>query len=135
MSVTSSSTTGAGSGSRLAMVWVIRKVRPKEVSTTCAPCSCASRATWKAMEVSMRTPVMRIFLPSRSMGGTLVRGRPPTSEVNLVGRTRRQCPIPSPPSTGITAPLMYAASGPARKRTTCATSSGVANRPVGICDR
>jgi hypothetical protein len=47
------------------MVWVIFIVRPKEVRTTSAPCSWAILATWNAMELSIRTPVTRSFLPSR----------------------------------------------------------------------
>ena len=67
--VTSSSITGGVVGSRLAMVWVILNVRPNDVSTTSAPCSCAIFATWKAIEESIRTPVIRSFLPSSSMWG------------------------------------------------------------------
>ena len=52
-------------GSRREIVWVIFMVRPNEVRTTSAPSSCATFATWNAMEESMRTPVMRSFLPSR----------------------------------------------------------------------
>ena len=37
--------------------------------------------------------------------------------------------MPRPPSTGSTAPVMYAASGPARKATAAATSSADAIRP------
>ncbi len=66
MSCTSSSTTGAGFGSRLAIVVVIFMVRPNEVSTTCAPSSCASLATWNAMEESISTPVTSSRLPSSS---------------------------------------------------------------------
>ena len=61
----SSSITGGVVGSRLAIVWVIRMVRPNEVSTTSAPSCCAIRATWNAMEESISTPVTRIRLPSR----------------------------------------------------------------------
>ena len=62
---TSSSITSGVVDSRLAMAWVIFIVRPKEVSTTSAPCSWAILATWNAMELSIRTPVTRSFLPSR----------------------------------------------------------------------
>src|SRR5690349_3270185 len=71
--VTSSSITGGVCGSRRAMAVVIFVVRPKEVSTTSAPCSWASLATWKAMEESIRTPVMSSFLPSSNMVGLSVR--------------------------------------------------------------
>ena len=47
--VTSSSTTAAGCGRRPADRLVNAIARPKEVSTTVAPSSCASRATWKAI--------------------------------------------------------------------------------------
>ena len=40
--------------------------------------------------------------------------------------------MPRPPSTGITAPEMYAASSEASQRTTPATSSGAAKRPAGM---
>src|SRR5262249_45340221 len=50
-------------------------------------------------------------------------------------RARAQCPMPRPPSTGMTAPVMYAAASPARNVTTAATSSGVAIRPSGTCPR
>src|SRR6478672_2416330 len=64
-SATSSSMTAGVSGSRLAIVWVIFIVRPNEVRTTVAPSCWAIFATWNAIELSMRTPVMRSFLPSR----------------------------------------------------------------------
>src|SRR5450631_1682818 len=59
-------TTGVD-GSLLAMAWVIFIARPKEVSTTSAPSSCASLATWKAIEESLRTPVTSSFLPCNNM--------------------------------------------------------------------
>ena len=46
---------------------VIFIVRPKDVRMTLAPSSCAIRATWKAIEESIRTPVTSRVLPSRSM--------------------------------------------------------------------
>src|SRR5690625_4595263 len=64
--VTSSSTTGASVGSRRAVTWVSRSWRPKEVRMTVAPSCWARRATWKAIELSLRTPVTRRVLPSRS---------------------------------------------------------------------
>src|SRR6266702_1049181 len=63
-SVTSSSRTGGGSGSRLA-IRCTRLTRPNPVSTTVAPSCCASRATWKAIDASVSTPVTSIRLPSR----------------------------------------------------------------------
>src|SRR5699024_4851585 len=63
-SVTSSWTTGAGCGSRRAIAWVSLNWRPKEESTTWAPCSWASLATLNAMELSISTPVTRSFFPS-----------------------------------------------------------------------
>ena len=65
--MTSSSSTGAAAGSRRAITWVIFIVRPNDVSTTSAPCSWASRATWNAIEESVSTPVTSSFLPSSSM--------------------------------------------------------------------
>src|SRR4051812_323759 len=62
--VTSSSTSGAGFGSRRAIAVVILICRPNDVRTTSAPSSCASRATWKAIEESVRTPVTSSVLPS-----------------------------------------------------------------------
>src|SRR3954452_12708942 len=62
--VTSSSTSGAGLGSRRAIAVVIFICRPNEVRTTSAPSSWASRATWKAIEESVRTPVTSSVLPS-----------------------------------------------------------------------
>ena len=84
---------GGSLGSRFAMAWVMRIVRPNDVSTISAPCSWAIRATWNAMEVSISTPVTRSRLPSRM----------PISRRS----SRRGCqwPIPRPPSTGTTAPV------------------------------
>src|SRR5665648_680974 len=62
--VTSRPTTGGGLGSRRATSSVSRSWRPKEVNTTSAPSCWARRATWKAMDASVSTPVTRIFLPS-----------------------------------------------------------------------
>src|SRR5690554_4520982 len=64
-SVTSSWTTGASRGKRREIACVSRNWRPKDVKTTSAPSSWASRATWNAIELSVRTPVTRSFLPSR----------------------------------------------------------------------
>ncbi len=61
---TSSSMTGGGSGSRLA-IRSTRLIRPKPVSTTVAPSSWATLATWNAIELSVRTPVTRMRLPAR----------------------------------------------------------------------
>src|SRR5690242_19754013 len=51
----------------------------------------------------------------------------------LAVENAHQCPIPSPPSTGTRAPVMYAAASLARNRTTPATSSTSAYRPSGTC--
>src|SRR5690625_2234457 len=63
--VTSSWMTGASWGSRRAVTSVSRNWRPKEVRMTRAPCSWASRATWKAIELSFRTPVTSSVFPAR----------------------------------------------------------------------
>ena len=63
-SVTSSSSTGGGSGSRLA-IRSTRLSRPYPVSTTVAPSCCATLATWNAIEESVSTPVTRMRLPAR----------------------------------------------------------------------
>src|SRR6478735_4744561 len=63
-SVTSSCTTGASTGRRLANACVSFAWRPNDESTTWAPSSWASRAAWNAIEESVRTPVTRSFLPS-----------------------------------------------------------------------
>src|SRR5205814_8465121 len=46
-----------------------------------------------------------------------------------------QWPMPTPPSTGMTAPVTYPAASLASQVTATATSSGAANRPAGICLR
>ena len=84
-SVTSSSSTGGSVGSRLAIRRVMPSARPKLEISTVAPCSCATFATAKPIELSIVTPATRIRLPSRM--------------------SHAQCPIPSPPSTGMTAPV------------------------------
>ena len=79
----------------------------------------------------MRTPVIEQLLALEQHVACLslwdVRG-------GLVGRAGgwAQWPMPRPPSTGMTAPVMYAASSEARKRTAAATSSGSAKRPAGM---
>src|SRR4051794_12447811 len=65
--VTSSSITGAASGSRFAMRST-SDMRPKPVSTTFAPSCCAILAAWKASEASVMTPVISRRLPSSSPG-------------------------------------------------------------------
>ena len=70
---TSSSTTGAGCGSRCAIRSTSR-IRPNPVSTTCAPCSCAIFAAWNAREASVITPVISRRLPSSSPMSLLFRG-------------------------------------------------------------
>src|SRR4051794_4348368 len=64
-SVTSSSMTGVGCGSRETIRRVIPNARPKFDTRTVAPCSCATRATAKPKELSIVTPATRIRLPSR----------------------------------------------------------------------
>ena len=63
-SATSSSSTGGGSGSRLA-IRSTRLIRPYPVSTTVAPSCWATLATWNAIEESVSTPVIRMRLPAR----------------------------------------------------------------------
>ena len=88
--MTSSSSTGGSVGSRLAIRRVMPRARPKLEISTVAPCSCATRATAKPIELSIVTPATRIRLPSRMP----------------IVAPMSQWPIPSPPSTGITAPVM-----------------------------
>ena len=64
-SVTSSSSTGAGCGSRPTIRLVMPSARPKFEISTVAPCSWATRATAKPIELSIVTPATRIRLPSR----------------------------------------------------------------------
>ena len=64
--VTSISSTSGGSGSLRAVRRVSDRPRPAPDSTISAPSSWASRATAKAREASVRTPVIRMRLPSRS---------------------------------------------------------------------
>jgi hypothetical protein len=63
--LTSSSSTSTGSGSRWAARSVIRRARPKLVSSTVAPSCCARSAAWKAIESLVMTPVMSRRLPAR----------------------------------------------------------------------
>ena len=72
----------------------IRRVMPRalpklEISTV-APCSCATFAVAKPIDESMVTPATRIRLPSR---------------MPVICPNPFQWPMPSPPSTGITAPV------------------------------
>ena len=76
-----------------------------------------SKALAKAIDCSVITPVTSSRLPSSS---------PATRPSNP------QWPIPSPPSTGMTAPVTYPAASLASQVTTAATSSGAANRPAGM---
>src|SRR5207244_5250251 len=63
----------AGSDGRRRAARRVRLIaRPNEVSTTSAPCSCASRATENAIDESLRTPVTRMRLPA-STASTLQR--------------------------------------------------------------
>ena len=73
-SLTSSSSTSGGSGSRAAERSVMRLARPKPVRTISAPASWAWRATSKAIDSRLMTPVMSSFLPS-SMPITAGSGR------------------------------------------------------------
>jgi hypothetical protein len=66
VSVMSSSRTSGSVGSLRAERFVSESPRPAPVSSTSAPCSWAIRATPKASEASVSTPVTRIRLPSRS---------------------------------------------------------------------
>ena len=69
--VTSNSRTSGSTGSLRAVRWVRRRPRPAPVKTTSAPCSWASRATAKASEASVNTPVIKRFLSSRMPTGNL----------------------------------------------------------------
>src|ERR1700739_1021112 len=64
-SCTLSSISGAFSGSRSAIRWISRS-RSNPVSTSCAPCSWATRAMWNAIDESVMRPLQRILLPSSS---------------------------------------------------------------------
>src|SRR5829696_6230997 len=96
--VTSSSTTSTGVGRERAMRSVSRMPRPKDVSSSSAPCSWAIRATPAAIESLVSTPVMTSFLPSSSMGpssgsggGRPAPGRPPGwSERDVLVAPRRE---------------------------------------------
>ncbi|SHV18763.1 Uncharacterised protein [Mycobacteroides abscessus subsp. abscessus] len=69
---TSSSSSGAGLGRR----WVMRSIRRSRsnpVSTSSAPCSCATFAMWNAMDESVMMPVTRMRLPSSSPATILLR--------------------------------------------------------------
>ena len=52
-------------GNRPTIRLVIPSALPKLDTTTCAPCSWATRATAKPIELSIVTPATRIRLPSR----------------------------------------------------------------------
>src|SRR5580692_2685339 len=69
--VTSISSTSGGSGSLRAVRCVSERARPAPDSTISAPSAWARRATAKASEASVRTPVIRSRLPSRSPTGFL----------------------------------------------------------------
>ena len=68
VSLTSSSSTSAGSGRLLAARSVRRRARPKLVSTISAPDSWARRATSQAIESLVITPVITSFLLSSITG-------------------------------------------------------------------
>src|SRR3954463_12240553 len=61
---TSSSSSGAGWGSRSAMRWM-SFIRSNPVRTSSAPDSCATLAMWNAIDESVMIPVTRMRLPSR----------------------------------------------------------------------
>ena len=63
--VASSSMTSAGFGRRSAIFVVMGSILPNELSSTSAPCSWASLAAEKAIDASVKTPVIRTFLPSK----------------------------------------------------------------------
>ncbi len=63
-SLTSNSSTSASVGSLRAVRRVSDSPRPAPVRMTSAPSSCASSATPKAREASVRTPVIRMRFPS-----------------------------------------------------------------------
>ncbi len=73
-SLTSNSSTSASVGSLRAVRRVSESPRPAPVRMISAPSSCASSATPKAMEASVRTPVIRMRFPSsRPMNPPTVR--------------------------------------------------------------
>ena len=75
--VTSISRTSGSVGSLRAVRWVRLRARPAPESTISAPSSWASLAAEKASEASVRTPVIRSRLPSRSpiaLGGYATTG-------------------------------------------------------------
>ena len=109
----------ARSGSRLAMRLVMPSARPKLEISTVAPCSWATLAVAKPMEVSIVTPATRMRLPSRI----------PMCHDSLVRVV--QWPMPRPPSTGMTAPVTYAAPSEASQVTAPATSRRRRSGPAG----
>ena len=66
--------TSGSVGSRRAARWVRLIARPNEVSTISAPSSCARRATAKAIDASLSTPVTRMRLSLSSMTSSGQRG-------------------------------------------------------------
>ena len=81
------------------------------------PWADVAQAVANPMEESIVTPATRIRLPSRMPMSFL-------SVILLVGTG--QWPMPRPPSTGMTAPVTYAAESDASHVTAPATSAGVA---------
>ena len=63
--------TGGVTGSRLAIRRVMPRARPKLEIRTVAPCSCATFAVAKPIELSMVTPATRIRLPARMPFGLI----------------------------------------------------------------
>ena len=143
-SLTSSSRTSGGSGRRLAMRVVIRIPRPKPVSTICAPSSCARLATAKAIEPSVRTPVMSRRRPSRrGMAVSVPDGRnrrSPTTSTTRASRPRRRRGGSARPSAGSQAKkrttpnaIVQSASTP-RRIASASIGKGVSGTMSVVCE-
>src|SRR5580692_11998959 len=85
--VTSISRTSGSVGSLRAVRWVRLRARPAPESTISAPSSWASLATAKAREASVRTPVIRNRLPSRSPTGPVRLCEGVAMNVGILGGT------------------------------------------------
>src|SRR5580692_10625722 len=85
--VTSISRTSGSVGSLRAVRWVRLRARPAPESTISAPSSWASLATAKAREASVRTPVIRSRLPSRSPTGPVRLCEGKGMHVGIIGGT------------------------------------------------
>ena len=126
---TSSSSTSTSAESRVAARSVIRRARPKLVSTSEAPSSRARSAAWKAIESFVITPVTTSFLPSRittsrrrasTARRRAARACPPARSARR--RTRRRRPRPRADARRSTRPP--AASARPRRRPRRATRGG-----------